>query len=86
MKISASESNRSACLNLARLSRSSRLALTEGLGGGGGGVIFLTDKTSAPFQQPVYSSHAFLDKFSDGQLLWVREVTSYVAGRLSIFE
>ena len=47
----------------------------EGCGGGGGGggwflpppsffwVFFLDDKTSAP------------DKFSDGQLLWLRDMT-----------
>ena len=34
----------------------------------------------------VYPSPAFWDKFSDGKLLWLRDMTSLVAGGQAIFE
>ena len=73
----------------------------KGGGGGGGGgwlpppsedfLIFfsLDDKTSA---SEVFSSclfnplREFWDKFSDGQLVWLRDRTSYVAGGQAVFE
>ena len=51
--------------------------------------FFLKDKTSAP---DVFSSCSFIPraqfrvKFSDGQFLWLRDMTSYVAGGQTIFE
>ena len=51
--------------------------------------FFLKDKTSAP---EVFSSCSFIPraqfrvKFRDGQCLWLRDMTSYVAGGQTIFE
>ena len=70
------------------------------LGGGGGGLVATTPKVFSDFfpwtikhqylkfsvDVRVYPSPAFWDKFSDGKLLWLRDMTSLVAGGQAIFE
>ena len=69
-------------------------------GRGGGGLVATTPKVFSDFfpwaikhqhlkfsvDVRVYPSPAFWDKFSDGKLLLLRDMTSLVAGNQAIFE